>query len=84
MENKVNLKIGEINRIKQNKVFTFLDLINILSQFKPNTEIIFSVLNGGSLENEQNFDFIYELDYGSREDEYEDNYTLTIISELQD
>lgn len=80
---KLNLKakIGQLNRLKGKKTFTVADMIKLLNNLDETAEIRFGVLTEKATEFYQDDNFIFRLAQDSREDEWEGNYVVEIITD---
>ena len=76
-----NIEIGELNILKGKEEFTVSDLIEILSILKQDAKIDFGVLYSKGTCFCQNENLLFRLDYRNREDEWDKNYTVEIITD---
>jgi hypothetical protein len=76
-----NIKIGELNILKGKEQFTVSDLIKILNKLNQDAQIIFGVATKKSTSFCQNENFIFRLRYQDREAEWDENYTVDIITD---
>jgi hypothetical protein len=82
MKSKIgSIEIGTINKLTDKQEFNVSDLIKILNSLNENAPIQFGVLGKKGICFCQNENFMFRLTYPNREDEWEGNYTLQIITD---
>jgi len=83
---KLNLKakIGQLNRLQGKKEFTVSDLIKLLNNLDEKAEIRFGVLSDAGMTFTQDDNFIFQLTQDTREDQWEGNYVVEIITDGKD
>lgn len=79
---KLNLKakIGKLNRLQGKKTFTVADMIKLLNNLDETAKIRFGVLTEKGTNFCQDDNFIFRLAQDSREDEWEEDYVVEIIT----
>ena len=81
MKLNLNVRIGEVNRLIGKEIFTVADMIKLLNDLDENAKIRFGVLSDKSISFTQDDNFIFRLKQDDREDEWEGNYIVEIITD---
>ena len=76
-----NIEIGKLNILKGKEEFTVSDLIKILNVLNQDAKIDFGLLSSRGTGFCQNENLLFRLKYRNREDEWEGNYTVEIITD---
>ena len=85
MELNLNVKKEIINELKGNNKFTVSELIKILNKLDKNALVEFGVLqDDNSTTFSQDSNLLFRLSYRTREDSYDDNYAVEIITQLKE
>ncbi len=81
MELHLKTKFETINRLQGKGTFTVSDLIGILTKIDKNAIVRFGVINGNNTSFVHSDNFIFRLSQEDRDAEYNDEYTLHILTE---
>jgi len=76
-----NIEIGKVNILKGKEQFTVSDLIKILNKLNQDAPVVFGVAKKSSTCFSQNENFMFRLRYQDREAEWDENYTVDIITD---
>ena len=83
---KLNLKakLGQLNRLNGKETFTVSDLISLLRNLDESAEVKFGVLTENTIAFCQDDNFMFRLARDSKENDFESNYIVQIITERKD
>ena len=81
MKLELNCKKNKLNFLKGKPKFLVSDLKKILNKLDDNVEINFGVLKNNNVIFTQEYNFIFDIHYQTRDDEMEENYQLNIITD---